>query len=825
MKKYWKKGLCLGLSLLLLVGQPLRFSPSDVSFSGLTLSYGAERPASVTATTLNVRSAPGTASAVVGKLSQGALVTVLGEANAADGSLWYQIRFTGTGGGAATGYVMGTYVKFSSALPDASSGQNASNASNYSSNADFEAYLNSQGFPESYRPGLRELHARYPQWIFTAFDTGLDWNEVIQNESLVGRNLVASSSPSSWKSTAPGAYDWTTSTWPGFDGSSWVAASEDIIRYYMDPRNFLNETYIFQFLLQNYDASVHTREGLASMVKGTFLEGNGSVGGAYQGISSGAAGSTAGTSGQTGTGTNTGTGVNTGTGTNSGGNTGPGSSSSGNTGSGNASGEAGYGPGYSQGAVSGNQGTLGGTTGTGGSTGTNGTGDFSNVWKGVAPGANISWREEMPSISRHSVDLVAEVALVGPGQSIGASESGNTASGVNSGPGTGTAASGNGLAGVNVAPSGSGLSGINVTPGTNGLSGVTVSGSDGGSGVVGPGGLGDQSGQNTQTSSGNTVFSGTSAPYVDILLEAGIQSGVSPYVLTAMILQEQGRDGKSDSISGASGFYNYYNFEAYASNGMTAVQRGLWYASQSGSYLRPWNSADKAIIGGALQYGQNYMKAGQNTFYLKKFNVQGSNPYMHQYMTNVEGAAAEGAKMGEAYSESMRQTAMRFSIPVYRNMPDNACIKPGGNGSPNNKLLSLTVNGYALVPAFSQDTLVYDVNVGSGDTSVTVYAVAADSTAVIAGTGTIALNSAVTEVKVSVTAQNGTVREYRLRITRGNGTSAGGAAGTAPGTTGSGMTGPGTTGSGAAGTGTTGSGAAAGSSNTGPGGSNVTIVP
>lgn len=767
MKKYWKKGLCLGLSLLLLVGQPLRFSPSDVSFSGLILSYGAERPASVTATTLNVRSAPGTANAVVGKLSQGALVTVLGEANAADGSLWYQIRFTGTGGGAATGYVMGTYVKFSSALPDASNGQNASNASNYSSDADFEAYLNSQGFPESYRPGLRELHARYPQWIFTAFDTGLDWNEVIQNESLVGRNLVASSSPSSWKSTAPGAYDWTTSTWPGFDGSSWVAASEDIIRYYMDPRNFLNETYIFQFLLQNYDASVHTRQGLASMVKGTFLEGNGSVGGAYQGVSSGAAGSTAGTSGQTGTGTNTGTGANPG------GNAGPGSSSSGN-----ASGEVGYGPGYSQGAVSGNQGTSGGTTGTGGSTGTNGTGDFSNVWKGVAPGANISWREEMPSISRHPVDLVAEVALVGPGQNTGDSRSG--------------------------------LSGINVMPETKGLSGVMISGSDSGSGVVGPGGLGDQSGQNTQASSGNTVFSGTSAPYVDILLEAGIQSGVSPYVLTAMILQEQGRDGKSDSISGASGFYNFYNFEAYASNGMTAVQRGLWYASQSGSYLRPWNSADKAIIGGALQYGQNYMKAGQNTFYLKKFNVQGSKPYMHQYMTNVEGAAAEGAKMGEAYSESMRQTAMRFSIPVYRNMPDNACIKPGGSGSPNNKLLSLTVNGYALVPAFSQDTLVYDVNVGSGDTSVVIYAVAADSTAVIAGTGTIALNSAVMEVKVSVTAQNGTVREYRLRITRGNGASAGGTAGTASGTAGSGMTGPGT---------------AAGSSNTGPGGSNVTIVP
>lgn len=793
MKKYWKKGLCIGLSFLLLMGQPLRFSSSEVYFSGV--SYGAERPASVMATTLNVRSAPGTANAVVGKLSYGAPVTVLGEANAADGSLWYQIRFTGTGGGAATGYVMGTYLKFSSALPGTSNEQNTSstsNSSNYVSDGNFEAYLNSQGFPESYRPGLRELHARYPQWIFTAFDTGLDWNEVIQNESLVGRNLVASSRPSSWKSTAPGAYDWSTSTWPGFDGSSWVAASEDIIRYYMDPRNFLNETYIFQFLLQDYDASVHTREGLASMVKGTFLEGNGSVGGAYQGISSGAAGNTSGAAGST-SGSSGQTGTNTGVGP---GGASSGSTTSGNAGSGNTSAEVGYGPGYSQGAVSGTQ-NGSGASGTGG---TNGTGDFSNVWKGIAPGITIGMGERMPSVSRHQVGLVAEIALVGPGENAE-----------------------NGLSGVTVNPSGSGLSGVNVTPGTNGLSGVSmVPGSDSGSGVVGPGGLGDQSGQNSSVTSGNTVFFGTSAPYVDIILEAGIQSGVSPYVLTAMILQEQGRDGKSESISGASGFYNFYNFEAYASNGMTAVQRGLWYASQSGSYLRPWSSADKAIIGGALQYGQNYMKAGQNTFYLKKFNVQGSSLYLHQYMTNVEGAASEGAKMGEAYSESMRQTAMRFSIPVYRNMPDTACAMPGGSGSPNNKLQSLTVNGYTLVPAFSQDTLFYDVNVGSNDVSAVIYAVAADSTAVVAGTGTIALNSAVTEVKVSVTAQNGTIREYRLRITRGNGVSTGGTTGTVSGT--GTITGPGTS----AGSGSTAPGgttAPAGSSNTGPGGSNVTIVP
>ncbi len=402
--------------------------------------------------------------------------------------------------------------------------------------------------------------------------------------------------------------------------------------------------------------------------------------------------------------------------------------------------------------------------------------------------------------------MTDSVALVGPGENTGTNGAG--------------------------APAASGTNGSAQQPGTPGTPptsqtapSATVPGNDSGSGTVGPGGLSPESGQTTQNPSGNTGFTGTSAPYVDILLEAGAQSGVSPYVLTAMILQEQGRDGKSDSISGKSGYYNFFNFEAYASNGMTAVQRGLWYASQAGNYLRPWDSADKSIIGGALQYGQNYMKAGQNTFYLKKFNVQGTNLYKHQYMTNVEGAAAEGAKMADAYNETMRKTVMRFSIPVYRNMPENACARPDGGGSPNNKLQSLTINGYNLSPAFSPDTLTYDVNVGNNESSIILYAAAADSTSVVAGTGTIALNTAVTEVKVTVTAQNGAVREYRLRITKQNGVSAGGNGGSGVIAPGSGTSG-GSTEAPSAGPGNPSSGTtSSGTVHTGPGGSNVTIVP
>ena len=78
MKKHWKKCLAFTLSLSLAFGAPAAALWSRMSF-------GAERPATVKATSLNIRSGPGTKNASVGKLSYGAAVTVVGEAAAADG--------------------------------------------------------------------------------------------------------------------------------------------------------------------------------------------------------------------------------------------------------------------------------------------------------------------------------------------------------------------------------------------------------------------------------------------------------------------------------------------------------------------------------------------------------------------------------------------------------------------------------------------------------------------------------------------------------------------------------------------------------------------
>ena len=71
----------------------------------------ADTAAIVTATSLNVRSGPGTTNKAVGKLNYGVSVNVMGQTTGSDGKVWYQIRFN-KNGTETTGYVRSDYIKF-----------------------------------------------------------------------------------------------------------------------------------------------------------------------------------------------------------------------------------------------------------------------------------------------------------------------------------------------------------------------------------------------------------------------------------------------------------------------------------------------------------------------------------------------------------------------------------------------------------------------------------------------------------------------------------------------------------------------------------------
>lgn len=453
-------------------------------------------------------------------------VTILGGANASDGSLWYQISFY-YGGATYTGYIHSEFI-------------NIINNVTYVEDADFESYLNAQGFPDSYKNALRNLHTQYPKWTFLADHLNYDWNVVLDNQSLVGRNLVEKNNISSWKSAEPGAYDYSSGTWYGFDGANWVAASRELVAHCLDPRNFLDSSSVFQFQKLAYDANIHTLTGVESVISNTFM------------------------------------------------------------------------------------------------------------------------------------------------------------------------------------------------------AGTSISDDNGG----------------TMT-------------YAQAIFFSAQITGVSPYHLASRIIQEVGANGSSPSISGSvagyEGLYNYYNQGAYAHDGRSAVTNGLIYAREKG-----WTSRFKAVAQGAEYIGKNYINIGQNTLYYEKFDFVGT-PYTHQYMTNILAPSSEAANVAKGYTEEMRKNmALIFVIPVFNNMPADACQRPTGDGSPNNVLNALTVDGYNLTPTFSKFTYEYDIIVGKDVASINVAASTLDSSAKLEGAGNIGLVEGTNTIMIKVTAANGDVRNYTLRVYRGD---------------------------------------------------------
>ena len=327
----------------------------------------------------------------------------------------------------------------------------------------FVAGLRKQGFPESYIKRLVKLHKKYPKWVFKADKRGDFATAVLSQRNC---SLIYWNSPSSWKSMEKGCYDWKRHRYIGKDGGAWVAASEGITKFYMDPRNFMNATDVFQFLSHRYE-SYQSIEGIEAVVKNSFLDGK-----PYK----------------------------------------------------------------------------------------------------------------------------------------------------------------------------------------------------------------------------------KSKRYSTYLLKAGKRSGVNPYVLSSMILVEQGFSGYGGCISGKHrGFkniYNHFNIGAYAHSNRGPVLNGLIFAKakmKKASYGRPWNNKIKSILGGALYYGVNYVRGGQDTFYLKKFNVV-KGKAIHQYMTNVQGAFTETRRFVRGYKRG-KNAKLTFRIPIYTNMPENACSKPRAQGNNDNFIRTVRIFG------------------------------------------------------------------------------------------------------------------------------------
>lgn len=169
--------------------------------------------------------------------------------------------------------------------------------------------------------------------------------------------------------------------------------------------------------------------------------------------------------------------------------------------------------------------------------------------------------------------------------------------------------------------------------------------------------------------------------FAELFWYLGKETGreVSPFHLAARVLQEQGQ-GTSPLISGTypgyEGYYNYFNIGATGTTDEQVILSGLQYAKDKG-----WEGAYFSIQGGADFISANYIKKGQDTLYLQKFNVNpnGSYPvHTHQYMQNISAPTTEALSIKKLYADANSlDSTFVFKIPVYENMPAEACTAPG----------------------------------------------------------------------------------------------------------------------------------------------------
>lgn len=188
-------------------------------------------------------------------VNTGDYVTVLETVNSTNGDTanpkWCHIKFK-LNGATLEGYITAQYVKIID---------------------DTEVQM-PDGVPEIYKEYIENLLKIHPNWNFVFYDTGYDWDELFTTsaQGYVGRSLISYVYPLSYRSTASGCYDWRNDKWIALDSNQWYQANTQTIAYYMDPRNFLNEKYVFMFESLSYDSENHTLAGVQNILKGSFME-------------------------------------------------------------------------------------------------------------------------------------------------------------------------------------------------------------------------------------------------------------------------------------------------------------------------------------------------------------------------------------------------------------------------------------------------------------------------------------------------------------------------------------------------------------------------
>lgn len=117
-------------------------------------------------------------------------------------------------------------------------------------------------FPQSYQTALQKLKTAHPQWRFIRQNVGAKFETAVNSEM----------GDKSW------VYNNSANRSKGFVGAAtgqanWNYATKAGVSFFMDPRNYLDESHIFAFEQLTYNSSYHTKEAVQSVLSNTFMKG------------------------------------------------------------------------------------------------------------------------------------------------------------------------------------------------------------------------------------------------------------------------------------------------------------------------------------------------------------------------------------------------------------------------------------------------------------------------------------------------------------------------------------------------------------------------
>jgi len=215
----------------------------------LNVSAGTIHQVKLEFNAVGLRSGPGTGYTRLANLAQGSTYDMVdtkeypnqGGCNKG----WYKINVNGQ-----IGYVCGEFVSIIEINENTSGNATTS----------CEVQMKNAGFPSSYWGKLCSLKSQHANWTFKAIKTNLDFASAVKNESACGLSYIQTTKADYIDKSCNNIYG---------ASSSWKPASQKAVAYYMDPRNFLSDKYIFQFEYLKYENALSSAyiSGSAALLK------------------------------------------------------------------------------------------------------------------------------------------------------------------------------------------------------------------------------------------------------------------------------------------------------------------------------------------------------------------------------------------------------------------------------------------------------------------------------------------------------------------------------------------------------------------------------